>query len=527
MQHTNSPKVQLILPSLIQSKTTEREDSHSESIVTLNTPTGYPSNEDTEPENESDHSQHSISSRSSMSSSPSDTVNTYRHHDFGSGDDTDDTSSSSDWEPSISLASTYLPRNNKKSNNKLDLETYNSLLATDHASQLKLKQLENINNILFYPYTNLQSVIFSNSYCYIESDYKKIKNVNLNETNDIDNDSITDMNWNDTQSVNKIKDLLRNLLVSASLTIGIREEEIYLMFTSPSPQEIIEQLRFGILSILCDVHIDRFGRRSYYRKNINYNDRSNKIKIHTSISTEDVHFYNHSHLPTNLFGINDINNLSSFLTESPTVTTQSTPMTPSTDYDSYPPLPDNNINNNINNNISPPVSDNNNLSPPIYPKRKINKQQLQKEKHKRNINKIHKSIKTIHMSEDKLDWKNIDYHQPVTYLLTKTKTTTYNNHNVKRTATDIGNKHMHNKLKNKKTNHKINKIKPISILSSLPEERAKNIKVKKRKSITTNKNKKNIKNRNKNKNKSKMKIKSKPNNKLINNKSPKQKANNK
>jgi len=36
------------------------------------------------------------------------------------------------------------------------------------------------------------------------------------------------------------------------------------MFSTPSPAEIIEQLRFGILSSLCSVHMDRFGRRTYH-----------------------------------------------------------------------------------------------------------------------------------------------------------------------------------------------------------------------------------------------------------------------
>lgn len=38
------------------------------------------------------------------------------------------------------------------------------------------------------------------------------------------------------------------------------------MFTSPSPIDIILQLRFGFFSDICDTHIDRFGRRSYYFK---------------------------------------------------------------------------------------------------------------------------------------------------------------------------------------------------------------------------------------------------------------------
>ena len=395
----------LVLPQLVQSKCNiDREDSHSQSIVTLNTPTkGYNTNED---ESDIDQETDSSSSDNLSSSEPSDT---FRQTNRISDDDENDTdsSSSSDWEPSISMASTYLPRKNKKSNPKLELKTYNSFIDGDKQNMEVINTINIIDNILFYPFRNLQSLLFSHLYPYIENDYKKIKNVNIinddEDEHNHNNTSIEDdgecMNWNDNQSVQKISELIQNLLISASLTVGIREDELYLMFSSPSPQEIIEHLRFGQLSLLCDVHIDRFGRRSYHRKDVN-------VGI---LEKEEAHFYNHSHIPSALFGANDISNLSNFIQESPTIRGNCDNHLPFGEY-----------------------GDN----------------------HMENQNNMDRQNGAI----------NID-HKPMTYLLTNTKTTTYNIKNPRQNAMDIG----HKKHRKSKTTH--GKLPLYAQLQSLPERK--------------------------------------------------------
>eukprot|EP01083_Nonionella_stella_P299133 1015069_1 len=79
------------------------------------------------------------------------------------------------------------------------------------------------------------------------------------------------------------------------------------MFSSPSPNEIIEALRFGSLSNLCDVHIDRFGRRTYHYQH-------NTITGHKRRQSK-LHFYNHSRCPSSMFGDGDIVGLSDFIEE--------------------------------------------------------------------------------------------------------------------------------------------------------------------------------------------------------------------
>ena len=254
----------LVLPSLVQSKcNSHTEDSQSHSIVTLNTPTGYTTNEEETDIDDGDATD-TDSSSDEASSEPSDTYqyhhNGHNHNHKNNKSSDSDTESSSDWEPSISMASTYLPRKHKKSNPpKLELKTYNSIVAGnggfgDNASKKNIELLESIDTIIFYPYCNLQSLLFSHLHPYIENDYKKIKDVNVVSEDEQEHNEDS-MDWNDKTSVDKIKDLINNLLVSASLTIGIKEDELYLMFSSPSPSEIIEHLRFGKLSLLCDVHI--------------------------------------------------------------------------------------------------------------------------------------------------------------------------------------------------------------------------------------------------------------------------------
>eukprot|EP01084_Bolivina_argentea_P048606 89522_1 len=374
------------LPHLPQSTTKDREYSETASIVTLNTPTGgYLTNEETDYDDDT---------------SSSEVSDTYQKHDY----DDDSSSSSSDWEPSASMASTYLPRDQKKANNKSHLKPYISIRMDDEDCVSKLNHINTINHILFYPHSNLQSLLFSTSHCYIQTDYKRIKNVNILDEEDTNPLHTTKMDWTDPKSVQKLKDLLHNLFVSASLTAGIREEEIYLMFSTPSPQQIIQELRFGVLAELCDVHIDRFGRRSFYRKDIDYLHRKNKHSINNH-----TYFYTHTHIPSKLFASHDIHHLSNFVGDSPKYQSPKhlSPRHLSSPHHHHSPK-----------HLSPK-----HLSP----------------RGKKHVQR---------MSEDKLEWKNIDY-KPVTYLLTKTKATTYNM-NSNRTATHIASRHH-----KKKTNHKI------------------------------------------------------------------------
>ena len=140
---------------------------------------------------------------------------------------------------------------------------------------------------------------------------KKKTPFGIDEENEIDDHdhemqmhNDTKMDWNDVDSVNRIKELIKKLLSSSNLSKGIKEEELYLMFSSPSPSEIIQQLRFGILDPLCDVHIDRFGRRSYYyRRNRHQRQKS------------QIHFYNHSNVPSSIMSAGDVVGLSDFIEE--------------------------------------------------------------------------------------------------------------------------------------------------------------------------------------------------------------------
>ena len=179
---------------------------------------------------------------------------------------------------------------------------------------------------LFYPFTNLQSLLFSQIHPFTDIDYKKNKAFghNQNETICFDTEHDVKMDWNDIKSINKIRDFMQKILSSSSSNQGIKENDLYLMFSSPSPSEIIEQLRslytfiisvhcnrhrnmlfrFGILSSLCDVHLDRFGRRSYhYRSN----------HPHHKKRQSQLHFYNHSKCPSSMFAVGDIVGLSDFI----------------------------------------------------------------------------------------------------------------------------------------------------------------------------------------------------------------------
>ena len=98
---------------------------------------------------------------------------------------------------------------------------------------------------LFYPFNNLQSLLFSLISPYTHNDYKTNKAFG-NNVDDTNYDQIHhhSMDWSDICSVNKIKDLITNLLASCSEHEGIKEDELYLMFSTPPPSEIIEQLRY-------------------------------------------------------------------------------------------------------------------------------------------------------------------------------------------------------------------------------------------------------------------------------------------
>eukprot|EP01084_Bolivina_argentea_P058656 107093_1 len=79
-----------------------------------------------------------------------------------------------------------------------------------------------------------------------------------------DTESFNNTNWNNDGD--KIGKILLKYLESVGAT-GIEEEHFYKLFTSPTPQAIIFQLRFGVLNDICSITIDRFGRRSYHAKN--------------------------------------------------------------------------------------------------------------------------------------------------------------------------------------------------------------------------------------------------------------------
>eukprot|EP01084_Bolivina_argentea_P127732 225878_1 len=229
-------------------------------------------------------------------------------------DDSDsDSSSSSDWDARtvISTVSTILPSKHYSNNNTeiitpITNERFESeQFLIEFNDDILDRDITYDLYSLFYPFTNMQSLIFSNIYPYIESDYKHYKSINNNaeeeeieeqKHNNTQEHNMT-MDWTDMNCVNRINELIQKLLLSCSSQSGIKEEEIYLMFTSPSPMQIIQHLRFGLLSLLCDVHIDRFGRRSYHYKQ----------------QKSELHFYNHSRVPSQMFNNHDIIGLSDFI----------------------------------------------------------------------------------------------------------------------------------------------------------------------------------------------------------------------
>ena len=156
-----------------------------------------------------------------------------------------ESSGSSNWDSHsiVSTVSTVLPPRQKSNNT--DIQTYQSqqyLVEFRDDAQIDITY-EFYS--LFYPFTNLQSLIFSHVQPYIETDYQNIKRFGNSQQEDMtyDEGMDTKMDWNDIASVNRIKDLMTKLLSTSSSNRGIKEEDIYLMFSSPSPTEIIEQLR--------------------------------------------------------------------------------------------------------------------------------------------------------------------------------------------------------------------------------------------------------------------------------------------
>ena len=65
------------------------------------------------------------------------------------------------------------------------------------------------------------------------------------------------------ESVDKMSEIMQQLLMLGGKD-GVKENDLYLMFNSPKPTDIILHLRFGLLKHICLVIIDRFGRRAYY-----------------------------------------------------------------------------------------------------------------------------------------------------------------------------------------------------------------------------------------------------------------------
>ena len=140
------------------------------------------------------------------------------------------------------------------------------------------KEQKKSSDSLVYPFTNFQSLIFSAIEPYHHD---------KNQKDDLDDDlrSINwihidrPIDWSCTESVGNIKELITELLSAANKKRGIRESDLHSMFTFPSSNEIIFALRFGLLSTLCDIHIDRFGRRTYhYRKHHHHKRERSKKK---------------------------------------------------------------------------------------------------------------------------------------------------------------------------------------------------------------------------------------------------------
>ena len=223
--------------------------------------------------------------------------------------------STSDWNDTastISTATTVLPFLNKRSNTLSSIHPFASVdLDHHHEEEEKMDRpttaTANITiDSLFYPFSNLQSLIFCHQHPYIEADYKNIKNDLFKNTaedeENINDEPHIDMDWTDISSINRIRQLTKKLLSSSSASRGIKEEDLYLMFSSPSPTEIIDNLRFGALSHLCTVSIDRFGRRKYHFKGNKMDRRQTRI-----------HFYSHSNAISAVFGHGDIVGLADFI----------------------------------------------------------------------------------------------------------------------------------------------------------------------------------------------------------------------
>ena len=87
------------------------------------------------------------------------------------------------------------------------------------------------------------------------------------------------MDWNDASKYDQISGMLVRLLKTASN--GIKEIDFYTIFGSPSPERILFELRYGFLSGICDVSLDRFGRRTYtYHYGLN-EEKEKLINIHS------------------------------------------------------------------------------------------------------------------------------------------------------------------------------------------------------------------------------------------------------
>eukprot|EP01084_Bolivina_argentea_P011659 21794_1 len=73
----------------------------------------------------------------------------------------------------------------------------------------------------------------------------------------------SEINWNDIESVDRIKDSVAKLLSKSALS----EDDLYSMCSSSSSAlQLMNHLRFDQLSHICDVRIDPFGRRTYHAK---------------------------------------------------------------------------------------------------------------------------------------------------------------------------------------------------------------------------------------------------------------------
>ena len=107
------------------------------------------------------------------------------------------------------------------------------------------------------------------------------------------------MDWNDEQKVFKIQTMLERLLKTAAG--GIKESELYAMFSSPSPASLVYELRFGVFSNICTVTLDRFGRRIFLLHQLH-------PLMNESFLREDSHFQ--------LFGREQSASLSAYLNES-------------------------------------------------------------------------------------------------------------------------------------------------------------------------------------------------------------------